>query len=295
MNNLITSDIINSKIYSIRGYQVMLDRDLAELYGVDTKRLNERVKRNIDRFSDDFMFQLTFFEVESLRSQIATLKNFTRGEHSKYLPYVFTEQGVAMLSGILKSKVAIDINLEIMRTFVSLRKLINNNSNILIRLDNVEEKQFKSQLENNSKFDKIFNLLEDKNNLKQNQGIFFDGQLFDSYYFVCDLIRSAKGKIVLIDNYIDDSILTLFSKRANNVEVIIYTKKINFNLKQDLEKYNSQYDPIKIKEFKLSHDRFLIIDYEVYHIGASLKDLGKKWFAFSKLDVKSFDLLSKIK
>lgn len=308
---------IKNKIHTIRGMQVILDRDLARLYEVETRYLNKMVKRNIERFPKRFMFQLTKEEFSSLRSQNMTsnLKfqietsdqslrfqngtlnkesdlvsqsaipsNNKRGKHRKYLPYAFTEQGVAMLSGILRSKKAIEVSIQIMEAFVAMRKFISKNAELFMRLDNVDRKL----IEHDKNFEEIFDALELK---EPKQGIFFDGQIFDAYNFVSDLIRKAKKRIVLIDNYVDDSVLTLFSK--NNVEVVIYTK-INKRLKLDVEKFNSQYGKVILKDFHKSHDRFLIIDDCIYHFGASLKDLGKKWFAFSKLHKGSFDLLEMI-
>src|SRR3989344_8432187 len=265
----------------------MLDKDLAELYEVKAIRLREQVKRNSKRFPSDFMFQLNTKEVELLVSQnaIPSIKNL-----GGYLPYVFTEQGVANLSSVLTNDKAIDVNIQIMRTFVVMRKFISSNAQIFQRLDVVERKQ----IEQDKKFEEIFDVMQSRD-IKPEKGIFFDGQIFDAYKFVSDLVRAAHNSIVLIDNYIDDSVLTLFSKRNKNVHVTIFTKEISKQLSLDLVKYNSQYPSIELKEFKQSHDRFLIIDNkEVYHFGASLKDLGKKWFAFSKFDKDAFKLLDKI-
>jgi hypothetical protein len=287
MVDLEVSDLINNKIFTVCGYQVILDSDLAELYHVLTKNLNKAVKRNMERFPEDFMFQLTLKEFEILRFHSGTSSSYGG---VRYLPCAFTEQGVAILSGILKSEKAIKMNIQIIRAFVSMRKIINKNNLIFDKFMSIDKKH----LDYDTKFDEIFNLLGDKSNLKQNQGIFFDGQIYDSHKFVCDLIRSTKKDIILIDNYIDDKTLTLFSKRCTGVDVIIYTKNINSTLKLDLEKFNSQYEKIVIREFKLSHDRFMIIDGVVYHIGASLKDLGRQWFAFSKLDIDYKILLDKL-
>jgi len=285
---ILSNKLIENRIYTIRGFQVMLDRDLADLYEVSTKALNQAVKRNSGRFPSDFMFQLTEQEKNELVTNCDHLQLL---KHSSKLPSVFTEQGVANLSGILKSKKAIEVNIQIIRAFVAMRRFLASNAQIFYRLNNVENKQ----VEQNHKIEQIFNAIESKN-IKPQEGIFFDGQVFDSYKFVSDLIRGAKKSIILIDNYVDDSILTLFSKRKKNVDVVIYTKNFSKQLKLDLVKYNSQYSEVKIKEFKKSHDRFMIIDNkEVYHIGASLKDLGKKWFAFSKFDKKALKLLEKIK
>jgi len=289
MNELTVTDnqAKKNKIFTIRGIQVMLDRDLAELYRVETKVFNQAVKRNLKRFPNTFRFQLTKDELEILRSQSVTFKE---NLNTKYLPYVFSEQGVSMLSAVLKSDIAIEISIKIIESFVSMRKLILSNSLIYERFERIEQRlSFHDE-----NFNKIFKAIDGKS-IKPTQGIFYDGQIFDAYLFVSDLIKSANKSIFLIDNYIDETVLTLFSKNQN-IEVIIYTKKITEQLKLDIEKYNSQYSKIKIKKFDQSHDRFLIIDEkEVYHVGASLKDLGKKWFAFSKMDINSFEIIGKLK
>ena len=285
---IISEHQIRNKIYSIRGVQVMLDRELAELYEVPTKRLNEQVKRNIQRFPKDFMFQLTEIEKNKLVAKCDHLKSL---KFSYQNPYVFTEQGVAALSGVLKSKKAIEVNIQIIRAFVTMRKFILSNAQIFQRLDRVEINQLKYE----ENFEKIFDAIENRDVIKK-QGIFFDGQVFDAYKFISDLIKTAKKSIILIDNYIDDSVLTLFSKQKKNIDISIYTKNISNQLKLDLNKYNSQYKPIFIKEFKNSHDRFMIIDSkDIYHLGASLKDLGKKWFAFSKFEKEAVEMLEKLK
>ena len=288
--NLITvEDEIKNKIYSIRGKQVMLDRDLAELYEVKAIRLREQVKRNKIRFPEDFMFQLTDNEIEFMVSQNAIPSKKHLGGSK---PYAFSEQGVSMLSAVLKTKIAIDMSVKIMRTFIELKNFYSNNSTIFNRISNLEEKQITTDL----KIEKVLNLIESKE-IRPKQGIFFDGQIFDAYEFVADLIRSAKKNIKLIDNYVDDTVLTLFSKNQN-IDVTIYTQKrsLTKQLKLDLEKYNSQYREIKIEEFNNSHDRFIIIDdVEVYLIGASLKDLGKKWFGFSKMEIESLKVIEKLK
>ena len=288
-NLTLNTDNIKSRIYTIRNTQVMLDSDLAEIYNVKTKALNQAVKRNSERFPENFMFQITNNEFDNLRSQIVTIKN-GRGTHKKYLPYVFTEQGVAMLSGVLKSDTAVKMSIQIMSAFVSMRNFISKNAEVFHRLDRVERKQ----IEHDDKFDEIFDAIQSKD-IKPKQGIFFNGQVFDAHKFVSDLLREAKYSISIIDNYVDDSVLTLLSKCQKNVNVIIYTNNISKQLILDVEKYNTQYNPIILKEFNQSHDRFLIIDNkEVYHFGASLKDLGKKWFAFSKFDKEAFKILDKL-
>ena len=278
---------IKSKIYTIRDIPVMLDRDLAKLYHVETRVLKQAVNRNNKRFPSDFMFILTGKEVGIMLSQnVIPSKKHLGGA----LPYAFTEQGVANLSSILNSDKAIQVNIQIIRAFVEMRRFIYKNAQIFQRLDNVEKKQIK----NDKKFDKIFDLIQSKG-IKPEKGIFFDGQIFDAYKFFSDVIRTANTSIVLIDNYIDDSVLTLFAKRNGDVKVTIFTKEISKQLSLDLKKYNSQYPLIEVKEFKQSHDRFIIVDNkQVYHFGASLKDLGKRWFAFSKFDKEAFTLLDRL-
>ncbi|EDZ62598.1 hypothetical protein SMGD1_2822 [Sulfurimonas gotlandica GD1] len=286
--SVINEETIKNKIYSIRGFQVMLDRDLAELYGVESKRLNEQVKRNIDRFPNEFMFQLTKNELENWKSQFATSNRETMG--LRKLPFAFTEQGVSMLSAVLKSDIAVSVSISIMKSFVQMRKFMSNNALVFQRLDSLEQKQFKTD----EKVDAILDAIESKE-LKPKQGIFYDGQVYDAYVFVSDLIKSAKKSIVLVDNYCDESVLTLLSKRDADVKACIYTKNITKELQLDLKRHNTQYQKIELKKFDSSHDRFLILDdKDVYHIGASLKDLGKKWFAFSKLDLDALDILMKL-
>ena len=279
---------IQNKIYNIRGMQVMLDRDLAELYQVETRRINEQVKRNIDKFPQDFMFQFTKEELEIWKSQNATSNSTKMG--LRKLPLAFTEQGVYMLATVLKSDVATKVTLSIMRTFTKMRHFMQSNAHIFERFERME---YRLHLHDKN-FERIFNALNDKNK-KQTQGIFFDGEIFDAYKFINELIKSAKKEIILIDNYVDESILTLFSK-VPNIKVTIYTHNINKQLKLDFQKYQTQYSNITLKIFKNSHDRFLIIDkQEIYHIGASLKDLGKKWFAFSKIDMENINILQRLK
>jgi hypothetical protein len=305
---LAINDSIKNKIYTIRGMQVMLDSDLAELYDVETKNLNRAVNRNSDRFPLNFMFQLSEDEYqnlrcqfgtssgdESLRSQIATsslvLQNATPNQHGgrRYLPYVFTEQGVAMLSAVLRSQSAVQMSIHIINAFVEMRRFISNNALIFQRLDSLEQKQSKTD----EKVEAILNAIEDKS-IKPKQGIFYDGQVYDAYLFVSDFIKNAK-KYHLIETTSTTTVLTLLSKREAKVKATIYTKNITKQLELDLQKYNVQYPAIELKKFDASHDRFLLIDEkEVYHIGASLKDLGKKWFAFSKLDMSVLNIIEKL-
>ena len=291
---------VESLIRVIRGQQVMLDRDLAELYGVETRRLNEQVKRNIERFPEDFMFQLTSNEFDNLKSQIA----ISSWGGVRKLPYAFTEQGVAMLSGVLKSSTAVEANIRIMRAFVSMRHFMVNNAAIFQRLETIEFNQLESnkvqakilahQEVQDHRIDEIFRRL-DEGMYKPKQGIFFDNQIYDAYSFVSELVKSAKQRIILIDNYVDETVLTLLDKREDTVSAIIYTQQISRQLRLDVDRHNSQYPPIEISVFRRSHDRFLCIDDTVYHVGASIKDLGKKWFAFSKMeDFKPEELVAKI-
>lgn len=285
-NTIISQKEIEPLIYTVRGKQVMVDKDLATLYRVETKILNKAVKRNIERFPDTFCFQLTDEESETLRFQIGT-SNAGRGGR-RYLPYVFTEQGVAMLSAILRSDIAVKVSIEIMNAFVEMRKLLISNAALFSRMDKVELKQ----IEADGKFEEIFRALEGRK-LHSEKGIFYDGQIFDAYTFVSDIIRSAQRSVILIDNYVDDTVLTLLGKRGQSVSATIYTKSISNQLQLDVQRYNSQYPAINIHSFAHAHDRFLIIDStELYHIGASLKDLGKKWFAFSKMNAEVGKMLS---
>ena len=293
---------VESLIRVIRGQQVMLDRDLAELYGVETRRLNEQVKRNIERFPEDFMFQLTKEEFENWKSQFATSNSIVMGARKR--PYAFTEQGVAMLSGVLKSSTAVEANIRIMRAFVSMRHFMVNNAAIFQRLETIEFNQLESnkvqakilahQEVQDHRIDEIFRRL-DEGMYKPKQGIFFDNQIYDAYSFVSELVKSAKQRIILIDNYVDETVLTLLDKRGENVSATIYTQQVSRQFRLDVDRHNSQYHPIEVDVFRRSHDRFLCIDDTVYHVGASIKDLGKKWFAFSKMeDFKPEELVARI-
>jgi hypothetical protein len=310
MNDLITQDGVSGKIYLIRGTHVMLDSDLADLYGVQAKRLNEQVKRNVDRFPEEFRFQLTTEEAENLRSQsvtssqvsqnampegerlrsqIATLETDRRGQHRKYLPYAFTEQGVAMLSAVLRSGTAVRVSIQIMQAFVGMRRFIHNNAELFTRIGSLELRQLQTE----KKVDQVLDAIGTQEP-EPKQGVFFNGQIFDAYRFVNDLLRKAKKSIILIDNYVDDTVLEQLAKRRDGVSATIYTKIISKRLALDLKKHNAQYPPIDIQTLTDSHDRFLLIDNDVYHIGASLKDLGKKWFAFSKMDQAGLKVIDKI-
>ncbi len=288
----VKTELIQGRIQTIRGLHVILDRDLAEFYQVKSIRLREQVKRNKKRFPSDFMFQLTGEEVDSMVSQNAIPSKKHLGG---YLPYVFTEQGVAAISAVLTSDRAIEINIAIMRAFVAMRRFMASNMGIFQRLETVERKQLGYKVETDQKFEQIFNAIESRE-ITPKQGVFFNGQIFDAYKFVSDLVRLAGKTIVIVDNYVDDSVLDMLTKRKKNVLVTIFTKKISKQLALDLTKHNAQYSEVIIKEFKDAHDRFLIIDdKDVYHFGASLKDLGKKWFAFSKMNIKLAEMFARLK
>jgi len=282
---------IENKIYSIRGVQVMLDSDLAAMYQTETKYINRAVNRNPTRFPSAFAFQLEDSEWNSLRFQIGTLKEkSSRGQHRKYLPWVFTEQGVAMLSAVLNTETAILASIQIMKAFVSMRNFLLDNASVFQRLDQVELKQLKTD----EKIEQIFKAMG-KAKSEPDKGIFFQGQVFDAYVFVSDIIKKAETEIILIDNYIDESTLIHLSKKKVKVKSLLYTKIISRQLALDVQKANEQYGNFEIRELTVSHDRFLIIDCkELYHLGASLKDLGRKWFAFSRMDSLVKEVLNKI-
>lgn len=283
---VVAKEPIEKKIYTVRNVQVILDMDIAELYGIETKRLNEQVRRNSSRFPDDFMFQLTKSEFVYLRSQNAT----TNWSMRRSLPYAFTELGVSMLSSVLTSGVAIQANVQIMRAFAAMRRFLVSNAQVFQRLENLEYRQIATD----QKVEKLYEKLEE-GKLEPRQGIFFEGQIFDAYSFVSSLVKKATQEIILLDNYVDETVLTLLDKRNTGVAATIFTRHISSQLQLDLNRHNAQYAPIDIKPFNKAHDRFLIIDDKVYHIGASLKDLGKKWFAFSLMnDITPKDLTAKI-
>lgn len=277
---------IRSMIYEIRGKQVMLDSDVAMLYHYKTKVLNLSVRRNIERFPEEFCFQLTEDEFSNLRFQFETssLKNNNYGGR-RYLPYVFTEQGIAMLAGILKSEIAVRMSIKIIKEFIEMRKFISNNANMLNRLTTVEYKL----LEHDKKFDEVFNELQNNKEETITSKIFYNGQIYDAYSLIIKIIKQAKEKILIIDNYIDDTILEILAKKNKKVEVVILTSN-NCNLtKLDIEKFNKQYPALKLAKTSIFHDRFIIIDNKnLYHIGASLKDLGKKCFGINKIEDINF-------
>ncbi|SFT49418.1 ORF6N domain-containing protein [Algoriphagus locisalis] len=286
-----SNDLINTNfenwVFTIRGVSVMIDRDLAEAYHVETKALNQAVKRNIERFPKEFRFQLNNNEKSELVTNCDRLNNL---KHSTSLPFAFTEQGVAMISAVLKSHTAVQVSIQLMNAFAEMRKVITNNIRIVQRMDLLEL----IQIEADQKFEKIFKALENEPPMPSH-GIFYDGQIFEAYAFVSTLIKKAQSHILLIDNYIDESVLVLLSKRNPRVKVDCYTHTISPQLELDLKKYNSQFEPLNLHELKKSHDRFLILDgKEMYHFGASIKDLGNKWFAFSKMSSETTQFLIKL-
>lgn len=285
---------VENRILTIRGVQVILDRDLADLYGVGTKVLNQSVKRNIERFPEHFRFQLSKYEMDEL---VTNCDRFKSLKHSTVCPFAFTEQGVAMLASVLRSETAIRVSIRIMDAFVSMRHFLINNADVFRRLSTIEYHQLEMmqhQQESDKRIDEVFRKL-DEGSVQPKQGIFYDGQVYDAYTFVSDLVKSAKRSIVLIDNYVDETVLTLLDKRDNGVTADIYTQQIYQQLRLDINRHNSQYTPINVSVFRKSHDRFLCIDDVVYHIGASIKDMGKKWFAFAKMEVLTpTELVAKI-
>lgn len=281
INIAVAEPDIKSMIYVIRNQQVMIDSDLAMLYQVETKRLNEAAKRNISRFPEEFRFQLTAEETESLRSQFATLnENDGRGKHRKYLPYVFTEQGIAMLSAVLRSDVAIQVSISIMKSFVEMRRFIANNSLLFERISTVELRQLEYQRQTDEKLEQIFKYISEHE--ESSQKVFFDGQIYDAFSLIVNLIQKAEKEITLIDGYVNVGTLNLLSKKKSDVAVTIYTQKQTKLTKADVNNFNAQYPTLKIKYTKVFHDRFLILDQAIaYHVGASLKDAGKKCFGIN--------------
>ena len=276
---LATIEEIQNNIYTIRDKQVMLDSDVARYFEYTTKDLNRNVRNNIERFPEYYCFQLTEEEYKSLRCKNFTLNKNGRGQHRKYLPYVFTEYGITMLAGLLKSEVAVSASIKIVNSFIEMRRFLKENGQVFERLTSVEYKL----LEHDKKFDIVFDTLQEKK--IQNQRIFFDGQIYDAYSLIIDIIKIANNKITIIDNYVDDSVLEMLSKKKDNVEVVILTSNKS-NIKNiDIQKFNKQYPTLKVAKTDKFHDRFIILDEkEMYHLGASIKDLGKKCFGINKIE-----------
>lgn len=285
---------IENLIHVIRGQQVMIDSDLARLYGVETKRLKEQVRRNMSRFPEDFMFELS--KEECSRSQIATL-NAGRGQNIKYMPFAFTENGVAMLSSVLKSDTAIEVNIRIMRAFTAMRSFLISNEHMFKRLETIEHNYLlvsRHLSEHDRKFEEVLSRLDNKDS-EPIEGFFFEGQVFDAYSLISDLIRKATKRIVLIDNYVDDRILKVLTKRGEGVSATIYTDPRHSQISNDLRRHNAQYPRIEVRHCTNVHDRFLIVDDTVYFIGGSIKDLGKKIVEFSQMHQNPGDILSQLR
>lgn len=280
-NTLIPIDETNITdiIYTIRGKQVMLDSDLAILYRVETRVFNQAVKRNSKRFPERFRFQLTEEEYKNLRSQFVTSSEDNAHGGRRYMPYAFTEQGIAMLSAVLKSDIAVDVSIKIMDTFVRMRNFFVSNKDMFARLDRVELKQ----IETDKKLEEVFNYIASNTEVKQK--IFFDGQIYDAFSFIADLIGKAQSKLILIDNYVDVNTLNILCKKRSGVDVLIATAGKGSLTTKDINKFNAQYPSLSVKTTTDFHDRFLIIDdKEGYFIGASIKDAGKKSFAITKME-----------
>ena len=272
---------IENLIYEISGKQVMLDSDLAKLYGVETKRINEAVKNNPEKFPERFSWKLSDIEYNNLRSKFSTSSLDNNYGGRRYNPRVFTEQGVAMLATILKSKIATQVSIRIMDAFVSMKKFIDENKDIFNRLTKVEYKM----LEYDDYFDRIFTALEPK--VIEKQKLFFDGEIYDAYSLIIELIKEAKDRIIIIDNYIDKSILDMLVYKKENVSIDLITSS-HYLTKLDINKFNSQYPNLQIKYNNIFHDRFIIIDNSLYYLGASLKDLGKKCFGINQIEDKEY-------
>jgi len=282
---------IQSMIYTFRGRQVMLDSDLAMLYQVETKYLNRQRNRNAERFPEDFCFQLSKEEYEILRCQNVTSKNENGSGGRRYLPYVFTEQGIAMHSSVLKSEVAAKASINIMRAFVEMRKFLISNNEMFARLYRVELKQ----LETDKKLEEVFDYIATTKEVKQK--IFFNGQIYDAFSLMVEIVEKAEKELILIDNYVDVNTLNILSKKRKQVDVMIVTSGKGNLTKKDVTKFNSQYPKLTVKINEDFHDRFIIIDKkDVYHIGASIKDAGKKSFGITKLEEQDLidSLLGKV-
>ena len=280
-----TNENIKKLIQNIRGKQVLLDSDVAMLYHYETKNINKAMKRNIERFPEDFCFQLTKEELNSMWFQNGTTYENIKYRSEKYLPYAYTEQGISMLAGVLKNDIAIHVSIIIIRAFIEMRKLISANGQVFQEINKINRKL----LEHDKQFDKVFDELQSKKGDEFKEKIFFNGQIWDSYNLIIDIIKNAQNKILIIDNYIDDSILKMLTKKNKNVEVVILTStKCDVN-KLDINKFNKQYPILKVAKSNKFHDRFIVIDdKKLYHCGASLKDLGKKCFAISIIEDKEY-------
>lgn len=292
--------LLKNKIYVIRGLQVMLDYDLAELYGYEVRSLNQQVKRNLSRFPDDFMFQLTKDEIEFVKSQnvISPDSTFFSGQEGgrRKAPYAFTEQGIYMLATVLKGELAERQSIFIMRAFREMRHFISNNALLFEKVSHIELKQLEYQKSTDERFDKVFQYIEDHEEAEQK--VFFDGQIYDAFRLLTSIIQKAKKEIVLIDGYVDVDTLNILAKKNTGVAVRVYTYASTRLTNTDAATFNAQYPTLTVKKTQVFHDRFLILDSTmVYHIGASLKDAGKKYFGLSKWDDQGLitDLLNRLK
>ena len=282
ITDLLEARDIKSMVYTIRGQQVMLDSDLAMLYQVETGVVNRAVKRNKERFPEDFCFQLT--EEEFLRCQIGISKTegTERRGGRRYMPYVFTELGVSMLSSILRSDVAVFVSIGIMRAFVEMRHFIANNTFLFEKVSSMELKQLEYQKSTDERFDKVFRYIED--HTESEQKLFFDGQIYDAFSLITSIIRKASKEIILIDGYADVDTLNILAKKNDGVDLKIYTFASAKLTNKDISNFNSQYPTLTVKKTQVFHDRFIILDGQTaYHIGASIKDAGKKCFGISLL------------
>ena len=300
IQELSNSDVIRSRIFTIRGVQVMLDRDLAELYGVATKRLNEQVKRNVERFPSTFMFQLSLSEMREL---VANCDRFKSMKHSSVPMTAFTEHGIIMLASVLKSAVAIEASIRITETFVAMRKALASIAPLLARIEATDRRQIADQAKNDAnqerneeRFKLILDAMQDKKFPPQK--VFFDGQVYDAFEQMKKFVRMAKKELIIIDPYFADSVLPLIAQKRKDVEVVVIKNSRNKLLHDvDIAQFNAQYaNSLTVKVSDKFHDRFLIIDKTtLIHVGASLNHLGKKCFAFSSLDKSNIpDILAKI-
>ena len=284
---------IKRRIFTIRGKQVMLDSDLANYFGTTTGNLNRAMKRNIKRFPENFCFQLTkddYYEI--LRCQTGILE-LEQGKYSKYLPFVYTEQGIAMLTSVLHTERAIAASISIMEEFVEMRHFIANNATLFVKISNVELRQLEYQKQTDKKFDRIFEYIGE--HTETNQKIFFDGQIYDAFSLLTELVQKADQEIILIDGYVDVGTLNVLAKKQPGVIVTVYTFAKTKLTEQDVAAFNAQYPKLEVKYTNIFHDRFLVLDGKtVYHIGASLKDAGKKCFAVSLLQDAKQELLKKL-
>lgn len=281
LQDIIVSDKeIQNLIYVVRGQQVMMDSDLAALYQVETKVFNQAVKRNITRFPDAFRFQITDKEYEGLRSQVVTSNG--RGGR-RYLPYVFTEPGIAMLSAVLNSDLAIHVSIQVITAFVEMRKFLVNNSLMFEKISEVSWRQLKYEKKTDERFEQVFDYIAEHQEVRQN--IFFEGQIYDAFSLLVKLVGSAEKSIILIDNYVDANTMNILAKKKRNVNVHLYTMQQTKLTAADVKTFNRQYPKLEVKYIESFHDRFIVLDdIKAYHVGASLKDAGKKCFAINRLE-----------